>query len=191
MECIKFRSDVMRLLAPSLKGIDSGERVSVLESKVKEADSRAVKHLTQQILERAQRFLKKSDISQKVQDRLRTIIEKLNNISKILYTQPCQLVCSTAIDALEGKLQYKTGSTAVGLHESYSNALIDPEAALDGKDIFLSTRPFLAIIGASDGSEQDSVRVLRKATVWMGPASDFIAQEEGVADVLEEDPPLT
>ena len=167
----------MRLLEPSLGAMDPEDGVIELETKVRAARAQAVECITQDILEKAQKFINPTT-AQDITSKLRAIIQKVDHISRSLCAQRCRYGCRPAIKALGGEFMYKTNTEQVEVHESYRKDFDDAETACDGRKIFVSVRPLLLAIGSSDGTDTESERVLRKGVVWMGPAEMFAAQEE-------------
>jgi hypothetical protein len=54
-------------------------------------------------------------------------------------------------------------------HPSQKAQVMENEASLDGKPIWLVVHPAVLAYGDSDGSNYDAFNVWKKATVWIGP----------------------
>lgn len=83
--------------------------------------------------------------------------------SKKLYVQRCRIVIS-GLPNIEKK--FSKNSKDLAAHYTYD---FDEDAeSLEGKEVLLVTSPEVTANGSSDGSDMTTVRVLKKATVWMG-----------------------
>lgn len=96
---------------------------------------------------------------------LYSIMRSAAEVSEKLYVQRCTI-------AIKGysKLPEVFDSRSVSM-EAHSNHMIeleDDESCLDGKRVLMVAHPEVVAIGSSDGSDLTTVRVLRKAVVWMG-----------------------
>jgi hypothetical protein len=73
-------------------------------------------------------------------------------------------------DALDqhGALRYEATSTHLEAHSSHSRDLSDDANALDGREVLLVTNPAVVAIGTAEGKDYDSMKVWKKAAVWLG-----------------------
>lgn len=121
-------------------------------------------HLTKEFVAVAQTLTSIPESKEMLED-IENIMLSAAQLSQQLSVQRCSLV----IDGLS-KLpeKFDASSKYMEAHKTYDADLEDEPTCLDGKDILLVTNPLVMALGSSDGSEPSTIRVLKKARVWMG-----------------------
>lgn len=181
-EYTKLRSDVVRLLEPSVGGLELDVKMRKLESKVQEAQNRFIHDKAKEILGKIHLFLKISHES-KAQERMTKILNKAMDISKSLYAQRCR-IDSVVPRAFAGEFTFSSSFKRIEHHPTHLKDVDDTHCTLEGKPVLVLTSPILLAIGASDGSDPDRKRTLKKGVVWMGPRNMLDVEKESKPKAL-------
>lgn len=180
----RLRSDIVRLLEPSVGGVETSIEVAKLESGVRDARDQLNLTITDRVVDKIKGFLKPGMTQDEGYTRLYSIVHRLNNMSRDLSAQRSSTTCKT----LRSSSRLVFNRQCMELHNIHS----DQDAGdWENKPFLLLVQPQVIAKGASDESETDAQfkRVLRRAVVWMGPSSegDQAMDEVTVAQVPPEE----
>jgi hypothetical protein len=104
------------------------------------------------------------------QQQLDKIVVQAADISYKLWTQKMQLQSLTPEDLpkKKGAVRFNSRSDLLEHHNLHNLQLNDDETCLDGKRVVLVTHPAFVAYGNAEGTDYSTLRVWKKAVVWMG-----------------------
>ena len=98
-------------------------------------------------------------------EQLLKIVANAAELSEKLHVQRCRFFVAGLRNLPE---KFDSTSRHMEAHSAHIVELEDDERCLDGRDILLVVHPEIIAYGSSDGTDASTVRVLKKAVVWMG-----------------------
>jgi hypothetical protein len=157
------RSEASRLLNPRI-GKDSPVILAEFRSAVDKAKGAMCGHWAKMFKTQAE-VVMNVPLNDTMCDQLRGIMMSAAEVAEKLHAQRSYL-------AIDGRLslpdKFNSSSLFMTAHSSLFPVMDEDEHCMDGKDILVVMHPAVTAMGSSDGSDTSTVRVLKKAVVWMG-----------------------
>lgn len=159
------RSEIQKLISP-LPESANGQMAPVLLEHVNEAKKLMCDHYANHFISSAEKVLSSDDEDSLLGD-LSQLMQHALDVSLRLKMQRGRVLVNWLPEMPN---EFVSDVYPLQAHGSHAFDLEDNEKALDGPAILLVTHPAVIVVGSSDGSDASVIRVLKKATVWMGEA---------------------
>ena len=158
-----LRSQLLRLLAPPSTRILPTYAIQMKQN-VAEASQEVYAQTTSYFLRGCRKFLQ-YPVSKSAQERLKRIFQSAGELSLLLWTQRSYV---SILGLKELPETFSSSNQYLSAHTLHARELDEDEACLDGLKILFVLHPAVVAVGDSEGADYGTVRILKKAVVWMG-----------------------